>query len=138
MHRSVSLDSANWWTCCSWGGGARPHCDQLLFIAKDRVVQWPVEDIPDGMSVSPASHNLVVSFSKINTIVEYTTVGQIVRRIKLPLDILHPFHAIELAADRSWLVTHGRKDDEERRVCRVTLPVLPATGQAFRENCTQR
>jgi hypothetical protein len=84
----------------------------------DRHIAWSVDDEPDGMSVSPVTFHLFITFSRMRFLREYTSLGQLIREIKLPSDIIHPFHAVEVATDR-FVVTHGRHSDARCRVCFV-------------------
>jgi hypothetical protein len=68
--------------------------------------------------VSPVTFSLLVTFSQLGVLREYTSRGQLVREISLSPDISHPFHSIRLAANR-FVVTHGRNSDPLSQVCIV-------------------
>jgi len=55
-----------------------------------------VDKIPEGLSVNRA-HNLLVSCLTRNKIQEYTTIGDLVREIRLPDGVTDPWHAIQLS-----------------------------------------
>lgn len=82
-----------------------------------QVAQWSVRDVPRGISVNSAC-NVLVAFCDVGKIKEYTTNGQLVREIRLPSDVVHPWHAVELVPDQ-FVVCHGRVNDPLHRVCIV-------------------
>ena len=79
--------------------------------------QWPVNDIPDGLSVTKA-HNVLVTCSVVRKIKEFSSHGGLLREIILPDDVINPWHAIQLTSGQ-YVVCHGSRShgDAVHRVC---------------------
>jgi len=77
--------------------------------------QWPVNDVPEGISVNKAHHVLVVCRS-VHKIKEFSTDGQLFRELTLPDDVITPLHAIQLTSGQ-FIVCHGDIGDAVNRVC---------------------
>jgi DNA-binding beta-propeller fold protein YncE len=84
---------------------------------KNIITQWPVNDVPDGLSVNSV-HNVLVTCDLVGKIKEFTTDGKLIREIRLQADIVHPLHTVELITDQ-FVVCHGEVDDPVHRVCIV-------------------
>jgi len=80
--------------------------------------QWPVNDRPMGISVNKAHHVLVVC-QLVRKIKEFNTHGQLLRKLTLPDDVIHPWHAIQLTS-RQFIVCHGGGGDAVNRVCTIS------------------
>jgi len=82
--------------------------------------QWPVNDVPDGLSVN-ADHNLIVTCDEVRKIKEFGTRGDLLRDVTLPDDDINPWHAIQLASGQ-FIVCHGSSifNDPVHRVCKIS------------------
>ena len=84
---------------------------------KNIITQWPVNDVPNGLSVNSV-HNVLVTCHLVGKFKEFTTDGKLIREIQLQEDIVNPFHTFELITDQ-FVVCHGDNDDPVHRVCIV-------------------
>jgi len=73
-----------------------------------------MNDRPWGISVT-VNHSVLVTFVHCSLIVEYSTLGQPLRHIHLPRDVLHPLHANWLPSGH-LVVTHGDGADAVHRL----------------------
>jgi len=86
---------------------------------KDTVIQWPINDEPEGLSVNSV-WNVLVTCRVVGKVKEFTTDGKLIRAISLESSILHPLHTVELTTDQ-LVVCHGATYDTVHRVCIVDL-----------------
>jgi DNA-binding beta-propeller fold protein YncE len=84
---------------------------------KNAITQWPVNDVPYGLSVNSV-HNVIVTCHLVGKIKEFTTDGKLIREIRLQADIVNPWHAVERITDQ-FIVCHGDLKDPLHRVCIV-------------------
>jgi len=77
--------------------------------------QWPVNDIPDGLSVTKA-HNVLVTCFVVRKIKEFSSHGHLLREMTLPDDVITPWHVIQLTSGQ-YVVCHGGFNDDVHRVC---------------------
>lgn len=84
---------------------------------EDKLTQWPINDVPRGMSINAAC-NVLVTCCDVGKIKEFDTDGQLLREICLQPDIVYPWHAVELTQSE-FVVCHGRVKDPLHRVCIV-------------------
>jgi len=70
---------------------------------------------PNGLSVNKA-HNVLVTCGVVRKVKEFSTVGELLRDVTLPDDVIYPWHAIQLTSGQS-VVCHGNIDDQFYRVC---------------------
>jgi hypothetical protein len=84
---------------------------------ENMITQWPINDVPRGMSVNSAC-NILVTCCDVGKIKEFDTDGQLKRDICLHSNIANPWHAIELSTSQ-LVVCHGRVKDPLHRVCIV-------------------
>ena len=84
---------------------------------KSIITQWPVNDVPHGLSVNSV-HNVLVTCHLVGKFKEITTDGKLIREIRLQADIVNPSHTFELITDQ-FVVCHGEGDDPVHRVCIV-------------------
>jgi len=77
--------------------------------------QWPVNDKPDGLSVTKA-HNVLVTCHVVRKIKEFSSHGHLLREMTLPDDVINPWHAIQLTSGQ-FVVCHGGVGDAVHRVC---------------------
>jgi len=99
------------------------HC---VYIADHRVMcihrvdvqgaitQWPVNDEPASLSVNKA-HNVLVTCHVVRKIKEFSSHGVLLRQMKLPDDVINPWHAIQLTSGQ-FVVCHGGGPDPLHRV----------------------
>jgi len=94
------------------------ECIHRLDLQGDSTTQWPVNDQPEGLSVN-AGHNLIVACPRVPKIKEFNTLGDLLRDVTLPRDVINPWHAIQLT-NGQFVVCHGNLDDLIHRVCKVS------------------
>jgi len=82
------------------------------------ITQWPVNDRPDGLSVTKA-HNVLVTCVDVRKIKEFSSHGHLLREMTLPDDVINPWHAIQLTSGQ-YVVCHGDVDDAVHRVCVIS------------------
>ena len=96
------------------------HCNNLTHVIDGRglAVSWKVDDTPSGLSVN--SHlNVLITFTGVRKLREFTPSGQLVREISLQSDMTYPKHAIQLDNQR-YAVVHGKTNSTGlHRVCIV-------------------
>ena len=80
--------------------------------------KWPLNDSPNGLSVTQDRSNVIVTCAEVRKLKEYTTHGDLVREILLQEDMIHPFHAVQLTSGQ-LVVCHRGASDELDRVCLV-------------------
>jgi len=80
--------------------------------------QWPVNDLPRGLSVN-AAHSLLVACPHVRKIKEFTSHGDLLRELTLPDDVVTPLHIIQLTTGQ-FVVCHGNVDDTLNRVCIIS------------------
>jgi len=108
---------------------------QCLYIADDnkvvhrvdirkKVAQWPVNDLPEGLSVNSV-YNVLVTCYRVGKVKEFTTDGLFVRAISLASSIFHPCHTVELSPGQ-LVVCHGYNIDAVHRVC-----IVDSSGQVL-------
>jgi len=93
--------------------------------------QWPVNDQPTGLSVTKA-HNVLVTCRVVRMIKEFNTLGELLRGMPLPDDVINPWHTIQLTSGQ-YVVCHGHGADAVNRVCLIsddcTHIIHPQDGQ---------
>lgn len=75
--------------------------------------KWDVEMVPAGLSVNKANNVLVAFWNDANVVHEYTPRGSLKRTIRLPIDVAHPWHVVQLNTGQ-LLVSHGGRDAKHR------------------------
>jgi len=103
---------------CIYVADRDDECIYRLDSQGKAATQWPVNDLPHGLSVNTA-HNLLVTCCYVHKIKEFSSHGDLLREITLPRDVIHPNHAIELTSGQ-FVVCHGRVRDPVHRVCMIT------------------
>jgi len=86
--------------------------------AQGAATQWPVNDRPCGLSVN-AQRNLLVTCHEARKIKEFTTDGHKVRTVRLPGDVINPWHTVQMRSGQ-FIVCHGWVGDAVRRVCMIS------------------
>jgi len=100
--------------------------------------RWNVNDEPAYLSVNQ-SHNVLVTCAVVRKIKEFSSVGDLLRELTLPGDVVNPWHAMQLTSGQC-IVSHGDDDDAVHRVCKISADGRhivhshggqqgPATGQ---------
>ena len=79
---------------------------------------WPVNDEPLGLSVT-ATHTVLVTCDEVHKIKEFSSHGVLLRVLTLPVDVRHPWHAIQLT-NGQFIVCHGRSPLAPHRVCKIS------------------
>jgi len=86
--------------------------------AQGAATQWPVNDVPWGLSVN-AAHNLLVTCRLVCKMKEFSSHGKLLRELTLPDDVINPSHAIQLTSGQ-FIACHGDVDDAVHRVCKMS------------------
>ena len=94
------------------------ECIHRLDSQGKAATQWPVYDTPWGLSVNTAN-NLLVTCWWVHKIKQYSSIGDLLREITLPDDVITPHHAIQLTSGH-FVVCHGGLRDPVHRVCMVS------------------
>ena len=81
------------------------------------VTQWPVNDVPAGLSLT-VTHGVLVTCFVFRKIMEFSTDGQLLHQLTLPEDFNSPLHSIQLSSGE-FIVCHGRFSDPLHRVCLI-------------------
>jgi len=81
--------------------------------------QWDVDDKLACLSVNKL-HNVLVTCPFVRMIKEFSSHGDLLREIKLPRDIIRPWHAIQLNSGE-FIVCHGIIYDADHRVCKIRV-----------------
>jgi len=92
--------------------------------------QWPVSDKPQGLSVN-AAHNVLVTCGLARTIKEFSPRGDLLRDVTFPDDVIHPWHAIQLASGQ-FIACQGYSKDFVHRVSKISedgLEIVQSHGE---------
>jgi len=65
------------------------------------------------------SHNLLVACYVVHKIKEFSSVGNLLRELTLPDDVINPWHAIQLTSGQ-FIVCHGGLGEAVHRVCMIS------------------
>ena len=57
--------------------------------------RWPVNDEPSSLSVN-AERNVLVTCAVARKIKEFSSYGELLREVELPVDVVNPSHAVQL------------------------------------------
>jgi len=82
------------------------------------VTRWTVNDTPCGLSVN-AAHNVIVTCRDVRRVKEFSSRGDLLRELMLPVDVIHPYHAIQTRSGQ-FIVCYGDRDDPVHRVCMMS------------------
>jgi len=82
------------------------------------ITQWVVSDKPSGLSVNTA-HNVIVTFSSVRKIKEFSSHGEVIRKFAFPDNVINPWHAIQLT-NSQFIVCHNNHDDSIHKVCMIS------------------
>lgn len=86
--------------------------------AQGAATRWAVNAEPRGLATNSA-HNLLVTCPFVRKIKEFSTYGNLLRELTLPVDVINPWHAVELTSGQ-FIVCHGGPSDTIHRVCKVS------------------
>jgi len=86
--------------------------------AQGAATRWPVNDTPVGLSTN-AAHNLLVACRNVHKIKEFSSHGDLIRELTLPVGVINPWHSIQTRSGQ-FIVSHGRVSDAVHRVCKVS------------------
>jgi len=103
--------------CCIYISDGGDECIHRL-DAQGAATQWPVNDMPTGLSVN-AEHNLLVTCPAAPKIKEFTTDGHMVRTVSLPGDVINPWHTVQVRSGQ-FIVCHGKRGNAVNRVCMIS------------------
>jgi len=80
---------------------------------------WSSDGQPCGVSMT-TNNNVLVCYSALRRLSEYSPSGKLIHRINLPPAIEHPWRAVALDT-RVWIVSHGapRTSSGTHRVCLI-------------------
>jgi len=82
------------------------------------VTRWALNDEPRGISVN-AAHNVLVTCREVRKIKEFSSHGDLLRELTLPVDVFHPWHSIQ-TRNGEFIVCHGGFGDAVHRVCKIS------------------
>jgi len=82
------------------------------------VTQWAVNDRPCSLSVNAAQY-VLITCRWVRKIKEFSSHGDLLRKLTLPDDVIRPWHAIQTRSGQ-FIVCHGGADDPVRRVCMIS------------------
>jgi len=54
---------------------------RVVWMSRPDVRQWPVNDVPAGLSVNESTHNLLVTCDEVRTIKEFSADGKVRRTL---------------------------------------------------------
>ena len=94
------------------------ECIHSLGVEASAFTRWSVEDRPSCLSVN-ASHNVLAACPNVRKIKEFSSHGDLLREIKLPDDVIHPWHTIQ-TRENEFIVCHGDEDDAVHCVCKIS------------------
>ena len=66
-----------------------------------------------------AAHNLIVTCRVVRKVKSFSTHGDLLRELILPVDVTNPWHAIQTRSGQ-FIVCHGARDDPVHRVCMMS------------------
>ena len=106
---------------CLYIGDDVVDCVHRLDVGlQGAATQWPVDDVPLGLSVN-AAHNVIVTCPAVGMIKEFSSHGDLVRELTLPDDVINPLHTIQSLSGQ-FIVCHGSSvlEDPIHRVCVIS------------------
>jgi len=103
--------------CCMYIADHIAECVHRVDL-QGAATHWPVNDIPESLSVN-AAHNVLVTCCLVGKLKQFSSHGQLVRQVTLPGDLTNPWHSIQLTSGQ-YVVCHGEVNDAMHRVCVVS------------------
>jgi len=101
---------------CLYIGDDIVECVHRLEVT-GTATQWPVNDVPEGLSVN-AAHDVIVTCPVDNKIKVFSSHGDLLRELTLPNEVISPWHTIQSRSGQ-FIVCHGR-GDPIHRVCMIS------------------
>ena len=81
------------------------ECVHRLDVQASAFTRWSVEDRPDRLSMN-ASHNVLVTCDTVCKIKEFSSLGDLLRELTLPANVINPCHAIQ-TRQNEFVICHG-------------------------------
>jgi len=103
---------------CAYISDASHKSIHKIALSGDTITHWPVNDTPNGLSVS-LTHGVLVTCRWARKIKELSTDGQLIREVVLPGDVVSLWHSVQLSSGE-FIVCHGNVCDPVHRVCLVS------------------
>ena len=103
---------------CAYISDASHKSIHKIALSGDTITHWPVNDTPNGLSVS-LTHGVLVTCCVVRKIKEFTTDGQLLCEVVLPGDVVSPFQSVQLSSGE-FIVCHGGRANQLHRVCLVS------------------
>ena len=100
--------------CCVYIPDSSQKSVHRLALLDGTVIQWPVTDVPAGLSLT-ATHGVLVTCPAVRKIKEFSTDGQLMREVTLPEEVCSPWQSNQLSSGE-FIVCHGNLDDPLHRV----------------------
>jgi len=91
---------------------------RIVLMSRPDVRQWPVNDVPAGLSVTESSHHLLVTCDEVRVVKEFSPDGKLLRELELAPDVVSPWQTVQLS-NGELIVCHGRTAKPVHRVCLV-------------------
>jgi len=110
---------------CAYVSDSSQTSVHKLGLSGDAIMQWPVKDIPAGLSLT-VKHGILATCRKARKIKEFTEEGKLLREIVLSQSVCWPWHTVQLSSGE-LIVCHGDRDDPLNRVC-----LLDSDGQVVK------
>ena len=95
---------------CGYICDSANSCIHRLALPRADVTQWPVNEYPDSLSVTD-KHSVLVTCCEARIIKEFTTDGQPIRHIQLPISVTSPRHTVQLSTGE-LVVCHGKNSGD--------------------------
>ena len=104
---------------CVYIADCRPNVECIHRLdVQGALTRWAVKDEPCGISVN-AAHNVLVTCGVVRKIKEFSSHGDLLRKLRLPGEVINPSHAIQ-TRDGHLIVSHGYTGDAVHRVCKIS------------------
>ena len=103
---------------CAYISNSSHKSVHKIALSGDTTTQWPVNDKPNGLSLS-LTHGVLVTCFDVRKIKEFSTDGQLLHEVVLPDELASPFHSVQLSSGE-FIVCHGGNAYPIHRVCLVS------------------
>ena len=104
--------------CCVYIVDHIAGCIHKIHVKYSEATRWAISDEPLSISENMA-HNVLVTCLFVRKIKEFRSHGELLREVKLPVEVNKPRHAIQLA-NGQLVVCHGGPGGQGHRVCLLT------------------
>jgi len=102
---------------CAYVSDSSQKSVHKLRLSGAAITQWPVKDIPAGLSLTD-KHGVLATCRKARKIKEFTEEGKLLREIVLSPSVCWPWHTVQMSSGE-LIVCHGDRDDPLNRVCLI-------------------